>query len=106
MCIRDSGSRTWQLLDKVQGEADLGEHFGHGLYAGEVDYLREQEWATEVDDILWRRSKLGLFLSAAERSRLEAYLAPAATAILTAVPNAHPADEPAGVAVPQQATAP
>ena len=100
------GSRTWQLLDKVQGEADLGEHFGHGLYAGEVDYLREQEWATEVDDILWRRSKLGLFLSAAERSRLEAYLAPAATAILTAVPNAHPADEPAGVAVPQQATAP
>lgn len=97
------GSRTWQLLDKVQSETDLGEHFGHGLYAREVDYLREQEWATEVDDILWRRSKLGLFLSDAERSNLEAYLAPGMS---TSVPVAHPGDALAGVAVPQPATAP
>jgi len=100
------GSRTWLLLENVQSESDLGEHFGHDLYAREVDYLREQEWATEVDDILWRRSKLGLFLSAAERSRLEAYLAPAAPALLTAVPVARPADALEGVAVPRQATAP
>jgi len=100
------GSRTWQLLDNVQSEADLGEHFGHGLYAREVDYLREQEWATEADDILWRRSKLGLFLTGAERSRLEAYLAPEAPALLTSVPAAHPGDALADVAVPRQATAP
>ena len=100
------GSRSWQLLDKVQHESDLGEHFGHDLYAREVDYLREQEWATEVDDILWRRSKLGLFLSAAERSRLEAYLAPAAPTLLTSAPAAHPADALADAAAPRQATAP
>ncbi|SHL65151.1 glycerol-3-phosphate dehydrogenase [Phytopseudomonas punonensis] len=100
------GSRAWKLLDNVQSLEGLGEHFGHDLYAREVDYLREHEWATEVDDILWRRSKLGLFLSAAERSRLEAYLAPAPAPMLTAVPNARPVDEPAGVAVPRPATAP
>ncbi|MDD1509757.1 glycerol-3-phosphate dehydrogenase [Pseudomonas sp. CNPSo 3701] len=99
------GSRTWLLLENVQSESDLGEHFGHDLYAREVDYLREQEWAIEVDDILWRRSKLGLFLTAAERSRLEAYLAPTAPALLTAVPVARPADALEGVAVPRQATA-
>jgi len=68
------GSRAWRLLEGVNGTADLGEHFGGTLYAREVDYLREQEWACEAGDILWRRSKLGLFLNEKEQARLRAYL--------------------------------
>jgi len=68
------GSRVWQLLDGIETPADLGEHFGAGLYAREVDYLCAQEWAKEAEDILWRRSKLGLFLNSEEQERLCAYL--------------------------------
>ncbi|TBU95582.1 glycerol-3-phosphate dehydrogenase [Phytopseudomonas dryadis] len=68
------GSRAWQLLEGVDGLSDLGEHFGNGLYAREVEYLRQQEWALSVDDILWRRSKLGLFLSPVQQARLQRYL--------------------------------
>jgi glycerol-3-phosphate dehydrogenase len=68
------GSRAWRLLDGVTSVAQLGEHFGHGLYAREVDYVLREEWATSVDDILWRRSKLKLLFSAEEVAKLEAYL--------------------------------
>ncbi|WKN21439.1 glycerol-3-phosphate dehydrogenase [Azotobacter vinelandii] len=68
------GSRAWRLLENVNGPADLGEHFGATLHAHEVDYLCAQEWAREAEDILWRRSKLGLFLSLEEQERLRAYL--------------------------------
>ena len=40
--------------------ADLGEHFGAGLTQREVDYLIDHEWARTAEDILWRRTKLGL----------------------------------------------
>ena len=66
------GSRSWQLLDHARGLDDLGEHFGAGLYAREVDYLRHEEWALSADDILWRRGKLGLFMNPAEQARLAA----------------------------------
>ena len=66
------GSRSWRLLDAAGSLADLGEHFGAGLYAREVDYLRGEEWACSAEDILWRRSKLGLFMSRPEQARLAA----------------------------------
>lgn len=66
------GSRSWQLLGNAQGLDDLGEHIGAGLYAREVDYLRRVEWALDADDILWRRSKLGLSMSRSEQARLAA----------------------------------
>lgn len=69
------GSRAWRLLDGVQGPADLGELIGADLYTREVDYLCEQEWAADAQDILWRRSKLGLFTSAEEQLQLQHYLA-------------------------------
>ena len=69
-----SGTRVWCLLDGVNGEADLGEHLGGGLYAREVDYLCKHEWAQDAEDILWRRSKLGLFLSPSQQVRLGQYL--------------------------------
>nr|WP_232109498.1 glycerol-3-phosphate dehydrogenase [Pseudomonas juntendi] len=68
------GNRVWQLLDGVTGPDDLGQAIGGGLFAREVDYLCEAEWATTADDILWRRTKLGLFTRAAERLALENYL--------------------------------
>ena len=53
---------------------DLGEHFGAGLYAAEVAYLVEHEWARTAEDILWRRTRKGLGVSAHGVERLRAYL--------------------------------
>ncbi|MGY4490138.1 glycerol-3-phosphate dehydrogenase [Pseudomonas sp. TE3610] len=69
------GSRSWKLLEGAQGLDDLGELIGFNLYAREVDYLCREEWAVEAVDILWRRTKLGLFTSAAEQQKLADYLA-------------------------------
>jgi glycerol-3-phosphate dehydrogenase len=68
------GSRAWRLLEGVKGPQDLGLAIGGGLFSREVDYLCSQEWAADVEDILWRRTKLGLFLSANERQALADYL--------------------------------
>jgi glycerol-3-phosphate dehydrogenase len=68
------GSRTWRMLEGVESLNDLGEHIGGGLYTREVDYLCSEEWATTAQDILWRRSKLGLFTTPTEQEKLAAYL--------------------------------
>lgn len=68
------GSRVWQLLENVHGPEDLGQSLGGGLFAREVDYLAEHEWAVTAEDILWRRTKLGLFTSASEQQALVDYL--------------------------------
>jgi glycerol-3-phosphate dehydrogenase len=58
------GSRVHALLEACDSLADLGKHFGGGLYQHEVEFLIEREWARSAEDILWRRSKLGLRLNA------------------------------------------
>ncbi|PSS57182.1 glycerol-3-phosphate dehydrogenase [Pseudomonas sp. BBP2017] len=68
------GSRVWRLLEGVQSPADLGDAIGGGLFTREVDYLCSEEWAVSADDILWRRSKLGLFTTAMEQQALRDYL--------------------------------
>ena len=68
------GTRAWQLVEDAHCLMDLGENFGAGLYAREVDYLCEEEWAHSAEDILWRRSKLGLFLGPMQQQRLQRYL--------------------------------
>lgn len=68
------GSRSWLLLKGIDGVQDLGEHFGAGLHAHEVDYLMAEEWAQTAEDILWRRSKLGLSIDRSGRDRLQHYL--------------------------------
>ena len=68
------GSRSWALLESVVEVDDLGEHLGGGLYTREVDYLRQQEWAIDAADILWRRSKLGLFMTPKQQARLNDYI--------------------------------
>lgn len=54
--------------------ADLGRAFGATLTEREVDYLTTQEWAQSADDVVWRRSKLGLQMSAAEIAVLDAWM--------------------------------
>jgi glycerol-3-phosphate dehydrogenase len=68
------GARMADLLGSASSMAGLGPHFGAGLYQAEVDYLRRVEFARTADDILWRRTKLGLRFGAVERQALEAYL--------------------------------
>ena len=68
------GSRVWKLLEGVANLTDLGEHLGSGLYTREVDYLCREEWATGLDDILWRRTKQGLFMTPGQQERLAQYL--------------------------------
>ncbi|MFJ3052532.1 glycerol-3-phosphate dehydrogenase [Pseudomonas nitroreducens] len=68
------GSRIWRLLDGAHNLSELGEHLGAGLYAREVEYLVREEWARDADDILWRRTKLGLFLNAQQQHQLQRYL--------------------------------
>ncbi|WP_280570289.1 glycerol-3-phosphate dehydrogenase [Chromohalobacter sp. 296-RDG] len=68
------GTRVTNIVGDAKSLDDLGEHFGADLYAAEVDYLRDHEWARTAEDILWRRSKLGLRLSDDEHFRLADYL--------------------------------
>jgi glycerol-3-phosphate dehydrogenase len=68
------GTRAWQLVENVHCLMDLGENFGAGLYAREVDYLCEEEWAVTVEDILWRRTKFGLMLGPMQQQKLARYL--------------------------------
>lgn len=68
------GSRIWNILGEAVSIDQLGLSFGHGLFAKEVDYLCRFEWVTTSEDILWRRSKLGLVFSQNEIDRLDAYL--------------------------------
>lgn len=71
---RTYGTRADELLEGVSTVDDLGEHFGGGIYAREVEYLIAREWARTADDILFRRTKLGLHLTSAQVERLKAYL--------------------------------
>ena len=68
------GSRIWNILGEKISVEQLGQHFGQGLYAREVDYLCTAEWVTTSQDVLWRRSKLGLSFTQKETEALDAYL--------------------------------
>jgi glycerol-3-phosphate dehydrogenase len=81
------GSRTWDMLNGITNLADLGEHLGAGLYTHEVDYLRNHEWAVTAEDILWRRSKLGLYMDKVQQNNLACYLNTATAS----ASSAHPA---------------
>lgn len=72
---RTYGTRAERLLKDVATFTDLGQHFGANLYAREVDYLVAFEWAQSADDILWRRTKLGLHVTKADAQRLTDYIA-------------------------------
>ncbi len=68
------GTRLDAVLDGARDLAGLGEDLGGGLHRAEVNYLMKTEWAATAEDILWRRSKLGLYLDAEARDRVAARL--------------------------------
>jgi glycerol-3-phosphate dehydrogenase len=72
--VRAYGTRAPHILGEAENLGDLGQDFGGGLFEAEVNYLVVQEWARYPEDILWRRSKLGLHVPADTASKLEAYL--------------------------------
>ncbi len=60
---RAYGTRAARVIGEAKSLADLGHVFAPGLYESELRYLRDAEWAKRSEDVLWRRSKLGLHLS-------------------------------------------
>ncbi|MGR3492383.1 MAG: glycerol-3-phosphate dehydrogenase [Shimia sp.] len=72
--IRAYGTEAWDVLGEASEAADLGQAFAATLTAREVDWLVEREYASTAEDILWRRSKLGLRFSTDQVAALEEYL--------------------------------
>ena len=72
---RRHGTRAPHVLGDAKTMADLGQDFGAGLTAREVDYLMDEEWARSADDVLWRRTKCGLPMTATQRDAVAVYCA-------------------------------
>ncbi|MEZ9503935.1 glycerol-3-phosphate dehydrogenase [Vibrio sp. 10N.286.51.B11] len=75
--VTQFGTYTWDLLEGATCEADLGIQFSseaHGVYQVEIDYLINEEMAMTDEDILWRRTKLGLYMSESEQQAVTDYL--------------------------------
>jgi len=71
---RAYGARVAELLGDAQSMADMGAAVAPGLHERELRFLQESEWAMSADDVLWRRSKLGLRYTAEERRQVAAWL--------------------------------
>jgi glycerol-3-phosphate dehydrogenase len=72
--VRAYGTRVTRVMTNANSIADLGRHFGADLYAAEVEYLMAEEWAETAEDVLWRRTKLGLRLSNDQKSDLASWM--------------------------------
>ena len=72
--VRLYGTDARALLDGVHDVAGLGRHFGADLFEVELRWLISREWAVDATDVLWRRTKLGLRLSADEAAAVDDYL--------------------------------
>ncbi len=68
---RSYGSRLYKIIGGAQGLSGLGMHYGDDVYAAEINYLKECEFALTLEDILWRRSKLGLHISPQTKNKIE-----------------------------------
>jgi glycerol-3-phosphate dehydrogenase len=72
--VRAYGTFARDILSGAQSVVDLGRHFGADLYERELRHLMRAEWARRADDVLWRRSKLGLRLTSEERAALDGFM--------------------------------
>jgi len=68
------GTRTMDVLNGARDIAGLGQHFGGLLYQVESDYLRRAEWARTAEDVLDRRTKHGLHITAAQRAAVQRFM--------------------------------
>jgi glycerol-3-phosphate dehydrogenase len=69
------GSNAKAILGDAKERSDLGPAFGPELTGAEVRFLMQKEWARFPDDVLWRRSKLGLAMPPSDRDALAAFMA-------------------------------
>ena len=72
--VRAYGLDAQRILGQATHQADLGIDFGASLTQAEVDWLVAHEFAQTADDILWRRTRLGLKMPAQGKAALETYL--------------------------------
>lgn len=68
------GMNTFNILNDAKSYNDLGMFFGYNLYEKEVNYLLNEEWVTNIDTLIWNRSKLGLWMSHKEINVLKEWL--------------------------------
>ncbi|MBY8976465.1 glycerol-3-phosphate dehydrogenase [Rhodobacteraceae bacterium NNCM2] len=76
--IRAYGTEAAEMLGDARTAADLGTDFGASLTEREVRWLMSREWARSADDVLWRRSKLGLRINSAQRNKLNSWFSESA----------------------------
>jgi glycerol-3-phosphate dehydrogenase len=69
------GTRLDQVLGEARSRDDIGPFFGPHLSAAEVRHLMAHEWAESADDVLWRRTKLGLTVGRDESEQLARFMA-------------------------------
>ena len=72
--VNQFGTLSWKLLKGAESEADLGKHFGSTLFAREIDYLIDHEFAKNAEDVLWRRTKMGLYLDKVQQDEVALYM--------------------------------
>jgi glycerol-3-phosphate dehydrogenase len=75
--VQAYGTRISRVLGSAKNLEELGTRFGANLTEAEVRYLMQHEWAESADDMLWRRSKLGLQFSGTEKEALVRFVAAA-----------------------------
>ena len=78
--IRTYGTEATAVLGAARSVAELGRAFGAGLTEAEVRWLMEKEYAKTAEDVVWRRTKLGLRLTGDEIAALDAWMAERGTA--------------------------
>ncbi len=71
--VRAYGTDTAKMLNNAKKLSDLGQYFGAGLFEAELDWLIAKEFAQTAEDVLWRRSKLGLHMTDVERASVQSW---------------------------------
>ena len=72
--VRAYGTRLDRVLGTAKSVEQLGPRFGSDLTAAEVRYLMKYEWARTIEDVLWRRTKIGVWLTKPQRDALAAFM--------------------------------
>jgi len=71
---RAYGTDTWVILGEARSLDDLGEDFGAGVYAVELNWCIKREWVSSAEDFVWRRTRRGLLLSAEQVTKINNYV--------------------------------
>ncbi len=72
--VRAYGTDSWRILQKITSVNDLGNHFGAGVFAAELDWVIKNEWVSSAEDFVWRRTRLGLRLSVEQIAVIDDYI--------------------------------